>query len=613
MAALLVGRREEWECPMTPLPITESQIRERSTAGSFARGQTYYQAGAVGVIVRRGNALQAEVEGSEPVPYRVTVVSNDHGDMTATCACAYSQGGWCKHIVATLLTVVHQPMAVEVRRPLLDLLGPLDRETLQVLLLRLAASDPAFADRVEAQIAELPSTTSAPATQAQDRVPVPPAVTTVTAASVRRELRSVLGGIGGGRSYGYWSVGSIVGGVDQALERAWGLIQAGSGRSALPVLEAITKEVWAAYEGLDDSDGEGVSLFTDIGSAWAEALLSPDVTSEERQAWGVTVETWHGELEDYGLEEGFDGAVQAAKQGWDDPRLVRVLRGQDTRERLWDTDGPPDWLADETLVGARLDILERTGRQDEFLRLADAAAQVVAYANMLVQLGRVDEAIAYGLRHLASAEDALALAQVLGERQDSRRALEIAEFGLGLQGAKATLANWTVEVAATLGETTRALAAAEIAVKEAPTLDGYRRALELAGDLRPAHRDALLAHLRRLPGYISGVVEILLDEGLIQDAMAAVDRGASHALLEQVADAAVPAQPEWVIKTSRREAEAIMDRAKSEYYGSAAHWLARARDAYRVAGREAEWEAYQAQLLTIHSRKYRLVPLLKSL
>jgi hypothetical protein len=36
--------------------------------------------------------------------------------------------------------------------------------------------------------------------------------------------------------------------------------------------------------------------------------------------------------------------------------------------------------------------------------------------------------------------------------------------------------NWTTEVAATLGETTRALAAAEIAVKEAPTLDGYRRA-----------------------------------------------------------------------------------------------------------------------------------------
>ena len=121
--------------------------------------------------------------------------------------------------------------------------------------------------------------------------------------------------------------------MDQALEQAWSLIEAGSGRSALPVLDAITEETWAAYEGLDDSDGEGIPLFSDIGAAWAEALLSPDVTGEERRTWGVKVESWQGELADYGLEEGFDGAVQAAEQGWDDRRLVRILRGEDTRER----------------------------------------------------------------------------------------------------------------------------------------------------------------------------------------------------------------------------------------------------------------------------------------
>ena len=35
----------------------------------------------------------------------------------------------------------------------------------------------------------------------------------------------------------------------------------------------------------------------------------------------------------------------------------------------------------------------------------------------------------------------------------------------------------------------------------------------------------------------------------------------------------------------KRETEAIMDRGNSEYYSSAAHWLARVRDAYRVAVR----------------------------
>ena len=598
---------------MTPLPVTESLIRDRSTTESFARGQTYYQEGAVGAMVRRGNVVQAEVEGSEPLPYRVTLVVDDQDETTADCTCAYSYGGWCKHIVAMLLTVLHRPESIEVHTPLLELLQPLDRETLQALLLRLAEHDPSFADHVEAQISLLAGTTSPTVGQVMNSTLVPPTLPAVTAASVRRELRSVLRGTGWGRGYDYWSVGSIVGGVDESLEQVWSLIEAGSGRRALPVLDAVTEETWAAYEGLDDSDGEGIPLFSDIGAAWAEALLSPDVTGEERRTWGVKVESWQGELADYGLEEGFDGAVQAAEQGWDDWRLVRILRGEDTRENLWEGDEPPDWLANEALVRARLDILQRTGRQDEFLRLADAAAQVVAYASMLVQLGRVDAAIAYGLEHLTSTVDALALAKVLQERENSQGALEIAECGLGLEGAKAPLANWTTELAMALGETTRAQAAAEIALKEEPTLEGYRQARELAGNAWPAHRDELLAHLRRLSGYMSGAVGILLDEGLIKDAIAVVDRGASPTLLEQVAEAAVPSHPEWVIKTSRREAEAIMDRGKSEYYGSAAHWLARARDACRVAGREAEWQAYHAQLLTVHSRKYRLVPLLKAL
>ena len=106
---------------------------------------------------------------------------------------------------------------------------------------------------------------------------------------------------------------------------------------------------------------------------------------------------------------------------------------------------------------------------------------------------------------------------------------------------------------------------------------------------------------------------IFLHEGLITDAIAAVDQGATHTLVEQVVDAATASHPDWAIATSRKQAEGIMDEGKAQYYGAAARWLAKARAAYHAAGHVAEWQAYLADLLERHHRKYKLVPLLKAL
>jgi uncharacterized Zn finger protein len=80
-----------------------------------------------------------------------------------------------------------------------------------------------------------------------------------------------------------------------------------------------------------------------------------------------------------------------------------------------------------------------------------------------------------------------------------------------------------------------------------------------------------------------------------------------------VADAAITSHPDWVIKASRQQAESIMDEGKAQYYHAAARWLGKARAAYRVAGRQQEWQVYLAGLLDRHRRKYKLVPLLKAL
>jgi uncharacterized Zn finger protein len=101
---------------MDPLPkLTEAIIRQHASSDSFQRGREYYGQGAVVRVVRRGQQLQAEVEGSQYEPYRVQITCDAGGIAQAICSCPYDWGGWCKHIVATLLAAVHDPAQIDER------------------------------------------------------------------------------------------------------------------------------------------------------------------------------------------------------------------------------------------------------------------------------------------------------------------------------------------------------------------------------------------------------------------------------------------------------------------------------------------------------------------
>src|SRR6266699_3857451 len=130
-------------------------------------------------------------------------------------------------------------------------------------------------------------------------------------------------------------------------------------------------------------------FFQDLGPIWTEALLSVDLSSRERKVWASKLETWQQEIVDYGVEEVFEAAHEAALRGWDDPQLQHVLQGTDIENDSWDGE------VSEVTV-ARLHVLERLGRLQEYLHLARAQGQNEAYVAMLVRLGRTQEAVAYG-------------------------------------------------------------------------------------------------------------------------------------------------------------------------------------------------------------------------
>jgi uncharacterized Zn finger protein len=250
---------------MTIPSLSEAAIRRQATAESPSRGKNYYQRGAVISLVRRGNVLQAQVEGSQYEHYRVQVTFDEGTITRVACDCPYDWGSRCNHIVATLLACLREPDQIEERLPLDGLLADLGREQLQGLLPHLTARDPTVADEIEGQLAlsraalDESAAGAAPKEAPQRRMPVDPR-------PVRRQVSGILHSLDRlCPSDAYWHVRSVVDQVRQLLRQAQDFVEAGDRRDALLLLEAITAEYVEGWTCLDDSDSYASRFFGGLG------------------------------------------------------------------------------------------------------------------------------------------------------------------------------------------------------------------------------------------------------------------------------------------------------------------------------------------------------------
>ena len=275
--------------------LSESTIRQQTTAQSFQRGKEYYRSGAVISLVQRGDQIQARVRGSDYEPYQVSITFNTRCLTGATCTCPYDWGGWCKHIVAVLLTCLHKPTIIRARPPLEETLASLKKEQLQALLLNLAARYPGMVDEIENKLDTPKQSRRSKNTQAASPTAIDPHY-------VRGQVHSIVHSLDHmRRSQAYWQVGRVVDQVRQLLELA-------KGPTALDTLAAITDEYIKEWTILDDSDGEASGLFEDLENAWSEAILATDLTPTKCRQWARQLRKWQRAIEDYGMEGVFEEA-----------------------------------------------------------------------------------------------------------------------------------------------------------------------------------------------------------------------------------------------------------------------------------------------------------------
>jgi uncharacterized Zn finger protein len=251
--------------------LTEDLIRSLSTPQSFQRGREYYRAGAISETYRQGDTLFGECEGSSAPYYQLRVELDKNGVRSTSCTCEYDRGGICKHLVAFLLTYLHDPDRFTEQASVPDLLAGLDRDTLVSILVRLADKDPSLYDWIESQ-AHLTQTQAASHGTVKRKKK---SYTQVSAQNYKRQIKNILHGMDGySSSERYWGMQDMVKELGGITDTARQFLESGDAEGALIILTTLLEEVAAEYEFFDDSDGDLGGFLDELTLPTAEAILS---------------------------------------------------------------------------------------------------------------------------------------------------------------------------------------------------------------------------------------------------------------------------------------------------------------------------------------------------
>lgn len=126
---------------ITSIPaITEQDIRSLIGGASLQRGEKYFRDDRIFDTRRAGMTLKAKCEGSRSSVYRVEVTFNDTGIPDTDCSCPI--GGYCKHVVALLLTWIAQPEKFLEQQDVDTILAQCDKAELIVLIKQMLRREP---------------------------------------------------------------------------------------------------------------------------------------------------------------------------------------------------------------------------------------------------------------------------------------------------------------------------------------------------------------------------------------------------------------------------------------------------------------------------------------
>ncbi len=572
--------------------ITESALKSSSSSESFTSGYKLYQSDVIFDTFRQRDLLTGKCEGSSAPFYQIHVQLDEGGIQEASCTCPYDWGGYCKHIIALMLAYIHNPDAFIEQKNIEELVGQLDKDGLVRLITKMVDKNPDLYSWLQTAIPAV-SAKSQPAQQRNKRK------TEVSKTAYKRQIQSILHSLQGYRmSEAYWMMGGMVDQLDHVRDTAYDFLEADDAQGALVILTTLLIEVGGSFEQFDDSDGELGGFFSELALPLVEAILSADLSKTERRSLFNELEPVIEKLSAYGIDD-LDVILAALNLGWSEEVL-------DVQE---------DYDYDETiLIEAKLNILERQNRVEEYLKLCLEAGEYRRYILKQIEVGEFEKAIEVAWKTITQASDALVIAKSLRDAGHLPDALHLAEKGLDLDGNKHELGAWLGPIEEAQGQIDKAIQAYQAAFTSLPSLELYGILKKLSGTNWGNLRSVLMQVLQASP-HMDVLADVYLSEEEWDKAISITDKAGewNYSLIEKVADAVFLFRPDWVIQASRKQAEGLIAKTQSKYYAIAARWLAKMKQAYLSSGRKAEWLSYLDELQSTYSRRPALQAELRKL
>jgi uncharacterized Zn finger protein len=608
-------------------PLTDDMIAAQTDSGSFSRGKTYFRGGRIFAAVRRGSTLRARCHGSSGGPYLVEAklapADRPKAKKPVSYSCDCPRGGFCKHVVALLLTWIADPSSFVVRPPLGEMLAGKSQKELIALIELMVAENPDLEELLDIPVL----ITDAPGGQP------------VEEAAIRRQVAAIFGASSGwhGRSnyedY-YQTAARTAAKLERLVDLAVSSAAAGQWRNTLRIFAVLVEELATKLPSLYDAHGYLYAIMTQAdlhlaacldaqGDAPAEDRLSD---AERARLLDALLTIWQLSIDSGGVDLGEEG-----------PRAIARSASQEEQRRIgaWlrkalkpasSTDWNRAWKNRATLNFISL-LAGDAGLSDEELlseyRNADLWDDA---ADLLLRIGRVDEALAIASRRLTGAATLLPFAEQVLATGDPRRIAQMITLvddrlweqeGQNLQDDQ-TLREWLARRYAEHGPPDKALAMARERFDAAPskaTYDAVRHAALLPGqpsDPWPALRPQLIATLRKRGDWY-GLIDIYLAEGEVAEAIKALEKsekprradaygwgygwGIAHEEYDaRVAAAAEAVFPDESIRLYWKLADKRIAARQRPSYQEAARHLERVRHVLESTGRNEEWPPMIADL-----------------